>query len=822
MSDDSFSYKVTNKEGKTFTRTITKKRNKSKRGGRTTTSTVSGGSSGDITIRERDGRVQITNKPVTQEAALKVETALPPRNTEVPISVPIKTLATEENIRRVTIDPEGFNRTVIATRNIDNKNLELEKKDLPSSTRTDLEKPVNTDDIFPKTFQKFTPTTNTAESLGTDTENTNQKVFEALSINSPNPNFTRREAFIAPLVLAKEFGRGFVNAGVNLVKGATVDIDKTLIGATNIITGETTIQDISDGQARSFRNSPAAFAGELSFDITGFSILNKPLRKVKDIYISAGTKKLDAKVVVSEEVAMMGGDSHFPETSSSRETIARFETTRNNEGYIKAITASPDTIKGGVSGAGRKGAAGLEDPGIYVTPYGDASPAFLRLEPSPLNDVYSFNPLQSLKASTSTPTFTTFQAKTISRLPENVSSKPGFTPVENFFDTRTPDSTIFVTKRSQLGRGEIPRQEFFAPKDFVSDNLKVKVGDRRLEAGTGELEAVVPKNQPFVPVSKTFLGKLKGFESYVRLEGRNIPIRDTRLVSPNGEVKLLVNDPKLLTGDILSGEKVFSDSSKPLATSSSISGFPLGVVSSSVSSNNLNLPSGISSGVFSSRITSPSILKSTATNSSVSFGKSSSGSSSFKGSSKGSFGNVYKDSSVVTGSRSGRSSSSPSGASISSAASTPSYGFSSVSFSPSSSKVASSVSPGSSRRGSSYRAGGFFSTSIIRTPSPKFNSKRSGSLFSIEILKKGKFKRVGRSKDLLSAVRIGKLSVGSTANRTFRVLKNGKALKLNVGGNYRRSKSKTFGVVEKSKIAINTPGEIKEITGAKRKRGGLL
>lgn len=107
-------------------------------------------------------------------------------------------------------------------------------------------------------------------------------------------------------------------------------------------------------------------------------------------------------------------------------------------------------------------------------------------------------------------------------------------------------------------------------------------------------------------------------------------------------------------------------------------------------------------------------------------------------------------------------------------------------------------------------------TSFV-TPKAKGRNGR-GSIFTAQVLKKGKFVSVGRSTTLKGAFGQGSQAVGSNALRSFRVLKGGTPVSLAPSGRFRRSKSKTQTLVEKSRFAINTPGEVFEIGGAAKRK----
>lgn len=103
--------------------------------------------------------------------------------------------------------------------------------------------------------------------------------------------------------------------------------------------------------------------------------------------------------------------------------------------------------------------------------------------------------------------------------------------------------------------------------------------------------------------------------------------------------------------------------------------------------------------------------------------------------------------------------------------------------------------------------------------------KSKGSRFTVEVRRSGKFNVVGSSSELGEAVRLGRSKARSSAARTFRVLQGGKPINVNAGGNFY---SKRGGLnIEKSRFAINTRGEVRDISlkgvsSQRRKGRGVL
>ena len=173
----------------------------------------------------------------------------------------------------------------------------------------------------------------------------------------------------------------------------------------------------------------------------------------------------------------------------------------------------------------------------------------------------------------------------------------------------------------------------------------------------------------------------------------------------------------------------------------------------------------------------------------------------------------------TSSSKSSKSSRSSSSSPYSSSLSTPSV---TKSFSaPSVSKVPSYASP-SSARSSNYYPPRTVYTPIFNAPSRLTNSDRSKGFFTTQVLEKGKYVTIGSARTQEKAFNLGSVNVGGRALRSFRVLKGGTPVRLTETKRFRRSKSKPFALVEKSRYAINTGGEVREISGKSRKSRGFF
>ena len=335
--------------------------------------------------------------------------------------------------------------------------------------------------------------------------------------------------------------------GVLFTYGAgkgVLDLPKSIINtpesAFNLVTkpGET-FNAFSQQLVSSPEITVGGIAGQTAA-LSWFEIKGIPL--IKDAYVNVGSKLaggnfIPAENVFSSQVLIEG--KTFPVASNIPEVLQKFEA-----GGKIVSTASPQALSGSVAGFGSKGGLPVpfEDPGIFVTPKGEGSPAFLGLGES---QGYSFNPLNSLKGGI--PTVTEFKVSGISLQPRSAVLEPGFGGVSDFLQSKAGSGEVFITKRSEIGLGNIPRQFFVSDADFVSPFPRtvqrggnvvsgvsdIQKGDILREAGTSEIEGIIPPGSKLGYNSDSFFGKVLGFKDYTQYKGRNVAIREGELlVSP--------------------------------------------------------------------------------------------------------------------------------------------------------------------------------------------------------------------------------------------------------------------------------------------------
>jgi hypothetical protein len=575
--------------------------------------------------------------------------------------------------------------------------------------------------------------------------------------------------------------------------------------------------------------SPVSFIGEVGGGFVFGAAASKAARAGTNAYVKIGATEVPAAEVFSPQVLKQGKE--FPLSSGIDDSLKQFNT-RTPSGQIIVSTASPSPLKGTVAGPGRKGGlpVPLEDPVIFVTPKGQGSPAFLGLKQS---TGYTLNPINALRPSI--PTVTEFAVKSVDRQPQSALLKPGFYGSKEFLESQAGSQKAFITKRSELGQGSIPRQQFAASVDFESPIARtvvrdgtimrkqttIKAGDILREAGTTELEAGIPSGSVFAYNSKGFLSRIKGFDMYTTYEGRAVAIRRAELVAAKGQARVFPDSVKLISSQKVSKEYYSFTRSNPRLVSipfrspassdfvSSSSGSyvfsPLKGSSSTImdARGASSMVSGGSSRTIPGRITSRGVVSVpyyrpiSSPNSGLSSGG---GSGSSFGGSDGS--------SVIPDTSNPGSSVSPPGSSVSFGASGKSIakGFSSI-------RIPEILSD-------------------VKLPSSRVVRKKKG--FKVEVRRTGRFSIA--SPDVFSeedALSFGREKVGTTAAASFRLVsfdsdptKTFRQNRASQSDFYQSTREKGV-FIEKASRRIKSAGEIREITfkginSNRKKRGGLL
>ena len=469
------------------------------------------------------------------------------------------------------------------------------------------------------------------------------------------------------------------------------------------------------------------------------------------------------------------------------------------EGVVVS-TVSPTAISGRTV-VGKVEKVGLEDPGIFVSPKGEASAYFTGIE-SPSSS-YTLNPFKNFGV----PTVTEFSISKVTTYPRSVVMKPGFAQLEAYQRANVGKGRAYITKRSQIGTGDVPRQSFVLEKPTVMSGETVEAG-LRVEAGTSEIEAVIGVGESFTYVPKTFVGKIKGFDYYTTYKGRAVAVRKADVL--NADVASVVAGKSFVGGEkIMSGQEAFSDLSSGRSYKTPVESVAYGGLSRSSSitfpeSASVKLKPSLTSSVTSPR---SSMVRSNRV-SEVSMKKS------VKVSSKSSF--LSAELPKVSSRQPGSSKSS-----VSALSSGRSFGGSSEGGS--SGKSGGSSGGGSSTGGSSgksYGAGQDIPREITRTfPKPKIETKQKKGEFEVQVRKKGKFINLAITETPEEAFRIGTQNVRTTASASLRVRPvNSQEKVSNVGkaflpmNEFYESKKEPDVFIQRREKRIGSFGEKREIT----------
>lgn len=556
--------------------------------------------------------------------------------------------------------------------------------------------------------------------------------------------------------------------------------------------------------------------------------------KVKAISAINKGSKIPAEEVFSTDV--LTKQTKFPMSTGTKSALKQFNKV-DDSGNIVVQTSAPSKLQGTTAGAGRKGAVGLEDAGIYVTPKGEGSPAFLRLSSADDAVRITIDPTKQLREALKQPTVTEFTVSKVAKIPSSVTSKAGFKAVEGFFKSQT-SAKAFITKRSQIGQGEIARQSFVATENFklpvqsmsvtrngklisLSQGQKVKVGDIIREAGTSELEAVIPTTSKLVSQNTG----LAGFKDYTMIDGVAVPIRKVSVVADT--VKQTSNAVSQATGatsKIVSVAKVQQGTSALSSQLDKVSyvsptnsllsaGSAISKLSSSSNNNKLNRLDTTQSTIETSQISSSPGGSSIVDTSKTSYpridGVDYTGSYKVKRSSKGSSGkSSSKSSSPVSEDISYPNTSSPSSPVSSSPGGSNSY---------SNSKRSSptSTSSSSSSQSDQYNY-------INSNPSNPFSSmsnlakKQQG--YNVLVRQSGVWNKINiKALTKASAIKQGALKVGTSAAASFKIMKSNSYVRSNSNvmtdlSDFNKSSKEENVWVEKLGRRIKSTGELKEIT----------
>jgi len=543
--------------------------------------------------------------------------------------------------------------------------------------------------------------------------------------------------------------------------------------------------------AQSARENPIGFAGEAigetAFGFGASKAARGSLQLARDTAVRTVGKRVDPDDVFTQDNTVADTD----------ETLRRFRAQRNEDGDVVVQTSAPQRIKGDEAVEGSK--PGLEDPGIYVTPRSEGNPLFLRVsDESQSATSVSLDPRNIFRVET--PQVYEFEATDVRRLPEDVASQPGFEPVGRYFRQRDNTGEVFVTKRSEIGTGDRPAQEFTAERSVDKGDLQVSPGNKRVEAGTSELEGVVPESQGFERFDQgNIVQRLAGFNRYTEVNGRPVPLRRARLNRPSradADTTTRANTD-ISSDDVRQGSAELSRVARRESTPETPS--PIPSTSLEESPDVLSTVEDINSARDNTGSSSLEGLDRSGLPSSPSSDVSSFSSPSTPSS----------PSSLSDGSSGGSGPSSPNDPSSPS-----SPGSTGDTSSPGSPGGSSGGSGGVSGPGSGGGSAGSAGSPGTSSPPPlrRTDSQDGQEKFKVQIRREGEFRTIGETDDLTRARQLGRDRTEQTLAATYRVLQgDGDPVRLEPTGDYLLSESTPGGLVEKRDERLTTPSEVQEI-----------
>lgn len=509
-----------------------------------------------------------------------------------------------------------------------------------------------------------------------------------------------------------------------------------------------------------FQTNPVGQFVATSTDVLAPSVIPKAVKGLRGAYVRLGSTEVPTTDFFPEGV--LRGDQQLVYAGSTQEALRAF---RTGDDFVELQHSSPAPITNTVSGVGKKAATGIEDPGIYVSPRGQGMTYFLRLnnQPVPYEQVrVTLNPFEGLAATR--PTITVFRAQGVDLYPRAVVNKPGFTAVREFQQSQKGSGRAFITKRSELGQGTVP-QQVFTPERLSPEGDVIGTRAPRLEKGTTELEAVIPLGTRFTYEPKTFFGRLKGFDEYTVVDGTPVAIRRATLEVED------VYPGRVREGVDVPSERIVRESAELSRVGESTRVVSPRVVAPSISA-------GSDASSLSESVSSPSRVAS--------------GSSRVSG--------------VPSGSRVGSSEvvrpTEPRTTSYRAPTRPTSYR------SPTrrTSQTYYPYYPSSPR---TPRTPGFTRSTTIRP-----FRKQGESQFAVFVRRFGDFSRVGTTKTLGEASRIGSYNVGTSAAASFYVqdIATGQRVNPNLGKDFYLSAREPGVAIERRSRRIKSGGELRDIT----------
>lgn len=209
-------------------------------------------------------------------------------------------------------------------------------------------------------------------------------------------------------------------------------------------------------------------------------------------------KEIPAEAIFDKKV--LSEKAQFPTAKTSKEVVMAFKKTKSQQIFPElkgkqvgiSTTQYPFKIKK-VKTKAQLGQPLTEDPGQFFSVLGRGSPRFTGITKYQ-NIKFSINPF----GSSGKPSGYVAGFERIAYLPKSVTKKPGFTAVEKYTTSKAGTGTAFITKRGQIGKGEIKPQSYYFG------------GKKLFEKGTTEIEVVTAPTTQY-----SFVGKKMYYTRYL-------------------------------------------------------------------------------------------------------------------------------------------------------------------------------------------------------------------------------------------------------------------------------------------------------------------
>ena len=261
--------------------------------------------------------------------------------------------------------------------------------------------------------------------------------------------------------------------------------------------------------------------GEIAGNFVGPIIAEEAVTATQKTVRNIGVKLSIPNSVNAEKIFdpdVLAGKKTFPTAPNADVALEKFKSAKTSTGKLATVHATGQDMPSKlIVKPGPAAAKNLEDAGLYVAPYGQGSPYFLKVEEK---IKYSLNPLDVFDMfKPKAPTAVVVQADDIARPPSSLITTPGFEELNKWYSQVNKPATPELAQKFVVNIDEP-----LGPKPGVIYQTK-----RSIVGHTSEIEAVVPVNTLLIEdVSKRVRTNVKGWEVPVKTY---VPVPYTTLQS---------------------------------------------------------------------------------------------------------------------------------------------------------------------------------------------------------------------------------------------------------------------------------------------------